>query len=80
MTVIGPQDYTPIGYQGAAQHTYTIGCDGFHEPGPCPAPGRQFLTAIGNGPLLDPDCRSGKHPSCVGAPCECGCHSEGTTS
>ena len=28
--------FTPIGYQGAAQHTYTRACDGFHEPGPCP--------------------------------------------
>ncbi len=27
---------TPIGWQGAAQHTYTMACDGFHEPGPCP--------------------------------------------
>ena len=25
-------------------------------------------------PLFDPDCRDGKHGSCVGAPCECGCH------
>jgi hypothetical protein len=24
-------------YQGAAQHTYTSGCDGFHEPGRCKA-------------------------------------------
>lgn len=32
------------------------------------------LEAIGAGPLLDPDCRDGKHQSCVGAPCECGCH------
>jgi hypothetical protein len=32
------------------------------------------LTAEGAGPLLDPDCRDGKHGSCVGAPCECGCH------
>ena len=31
---------TPIGYQGPAQHTYTMACDGFHEPGPCP-PSRQ---------------------------------------
>lgn len=22
-------------YQGAAQHTYTAICDGFHEPGQC---------------------------------------------
>lgn len=29
---------TPIGYQGAAQHTYTRACDGFHPPGPCPLP------------------------------------------
>ena len=27
---------TPMGYQGAAQHTYTSTCDGFHEPGQCP--------------------------------------------
>jgi hypothetical protein len=27
---------TPVGYQGPAQHTYTAGCDGFHEPGQCP--------------------------------------------
>lgn len=26
----------PVGYQGPAQHTYTTGCDGFHEPGQCP--------------------------------------------
>lgn len=25
----------PMGYQGAAQHTYTRACDGFHEPGRC---------------------------------------------
>ncbi len=36
MTIIGPQDYTPIGWQGAAQHTWTPSCDGNHEPGPCP--------------------------------------------
>jgi len=29
-------EWTPIGYQGAAQHTYTMACDGFHESGPCP--------------------------------------------
>lgn len=23
-------------YSGPAQHTYTAGCDGFHEPGQCP--------------------------------------------
>ena len=27
---------TAIAYQGAAQHTYTMACDGFHAPGPCP--------------------------------------------
>jgi hypothetical protein len=26
----------PIGWQGAAQHTYTAACDGNHAPGPCP--------------------------------------------
>lgn len=25
---------------------------------------------------LDPDCRDGKHRSCVGAPCDCACHIE----
>jgi len=24
--------------------------------------------------LVDPDCRDGKHASCVGGPCECSCH------
>jgi hypothetical protein len=28
--------FVPAGYQGAAQHTCTRACDGFHEPGPCP--------------------------------------------
>jgi hypothetical protein len=32
--------YTPAAYQGAAQHTYTAGCDGFHEPGQCPRAGQ----------------------------------------
>lgn len=27
--------------------------------------------------ILDPDCRDGKHLSCVGYPCECHCHIEG---
>jgi hypothetical protein len=27
-------------------------------------------------PLLDPDCRDGKHQSCVGPPCECPCHAQ----
>ena len=34
--VLGPVEFTPVGYQGAAQHTYTTACDGFHEPGQCP--------------------------------------------
>ncbi len=40
---INPQDITPIGWQGAAQHTYTTACDGLHEPGPCP-PGQPPVT------------------------------------
>jgi hypothetical protein len=35
------------------------------------------LVAEGAGPLLDPDCRDGKHASCIGAPCECTCHQAG---
>lgn len=35
------------------------------------------LTAEGAGPLLDPDCRAGKCGSCIGAPCEHGCHNPG---
>lgn len=31
----GKITFTPTGYQGAAQHTYTTACDGFHEPGQC---------------------------------------------
>jgi len=35
--------FTPIGYQGPAQHTYTAACAGFHAPGPCP-PSQQPVT------------------------------------
>ncbi len=27
---------TLTGYQGAAQHTFTTACDGYHPSGPCP--------------------------------------------
>jgi len=27
-------------------------------------------------PLLDPDCRDGKHSACIGEPCQCSCHLE----
>lgn len=30
-----PISITPAGYQGPAQHTWTLQCDGFHEPGTC---------------------------------------------
>jgi hypothetical protein len=30
--------------------------------------------AAGGFPMIDPDCRDGKHTSCVGDPCECECH------
>lgn len=30
-------EITPDGYQGPAQHTWTVVCDGFHGPGRCPA-------------------------------------------
>jgi hypothetical protein len=36
------------------------------------------LTAEGTGPLLDPDCRAGKCGSCIGPPCEHGCHQSGS--
>jgi hypothetical protein len=29
-------EWQPVGWQGAAQHTYTAACDGNHAPGPCP--------------------------------------------
>ena len=35
-------------YQGVAQHTYTMACDGFHEPGQCP-PSRQPVRAESGG-------------------------------
>ncbi len=25
-------------------------------------------------PVIDPDCRDGKHASCFGGPCGCQCH------
>src|SRR5690348_4970946 len=33
---VDSEDITPTGWQGAAQHTYTRACDGFHAPGACP--------------------------------------------
>ena len=27
--------WTPVGWQGPAQHTFIAACAGFHEPGPC---------------------------------------------
>jgi len=33
---MSPVNFTPIGWQGAAQHTYTPACDGLHGPGACP--------------------------------------------
>lgn len=35
--------FHPTGYQGAAQHTCTATCDGFHEPGPCPSSREETL-------------------------------------
>ena len=35
LIILRPEHIHPIGWQGAAQHTYTPGCDGFHPPGPC---------------------------------------------
>ena len=37
---------------------------------------RDAVTAMlsEDAPLIDPDCRDGKHSSCVGGPCECPCH------
>lgn len=32
------------------------------------------VTSEITGPLIDPDCRDGKHSSCVGGPCDCECH------
>ena len=34
--VLREMKFTPIGWQGAAQHAYTMACDGHHAPGPCP--------------------------------------------
>jgi len=43
-------DFTPIGWQGAAQHTYTMACDGIHAPGPCPQPEhRHWFTMVTGG-------------------------------
>ena len=39
---------TPIGWQGAAQHTYTMACDGFHPSGPCPPSRHPVWVQIGS--------------------------------
>ncbi len=33
---VGPVSFTPTGWQGPVQHTWTAGCAGAHAPGPCP--------------------------------------------
>jgi hypothetical protein len=33
------------------------------------------MTALDK--IVDPDCRGGKHRSCVGGPCQCRCHEPG---
>jgi hypothetical protein len=40
--------------------------------GPCETCGYDQFADV----LIDPDCRDGKHQSCVGGPCECDCHEE----
>jgi hypothetical protein len=42
----GHLSITPAGYQGAAQHTYTTACDGFHEPGQCPRSQQPYVVHI----------------------------------
>jgi hypothetical protein len=40
-----------------------------------PIPGiRRSAYIQDDTPLIDPDCRDGKHTSYVGGPCECACH------
>ena len=38
--------WTPVGWQGAAQHTYTMACDGLHGPGPCPPSQRPVWVQV----------------------------------
>jgi hypothetical protein len=46
--------------------------EGEFDPG---EPGRRAVIPVPGGePLIDPDCIAGKHPSCVGDPCQCACH------
>jgi hypothetical protein len=40
--------------------------------GPCETCGYDQFADV----LVDPDCRDGKHQSCVGGPCECDCHED----
>jgi hypothetical protein len=42
-------DWTPIGWQGAAQHTWTQVCDGIHPPGPCPQPEHRHYFVMATG-------------------------------
>lgn len=37
---------------------------------------RPLIDVFADELLIDPDCASGKHLSCVGGPCECECHGE----
>ena len=35
--------FTPTGWQGAAQHTWTEACAGHHGPAPCPVQHQQVI-------------------------------------
>jgi hypothetical protein len=40
-------EFTPIGWQVAAQHTWTPGCAGHHAPGRCPvAPASHTILSL----------------------------------
>ena len=36
-------------YQGPVQHTYTMACDGFHEPGQCPKSEQPYTVHLTTG-------------------------------
>lgn len=81
LKVVGKVSLT--GYTGAAAHTSTPGCDGGHPVGQLCADWdkeRRAYAGVAEAgfPVIDPDCRDGKHTSCVGGPCACECHAQDT--
>jgi LSD1 subclass zinc finger protein len=66
-TIEPPEEWKP--YTGPAQHTWTVRCDGFHPPGPCP-PGAPMQIRTPSGGAAWGDTPAGVPPEPLPTPAE----------